>query len=212
MSDQIAIVESADYEIVPGATETALVLPENMSEAEWRTLGDQLGRVSRASAWWIGDWINYGSARWGEKYEEAEALTGLSYQYLARCSAVAKRFMDRSINLSWSHYHKAYGLPDAEEWLGRADDEQWSVRELIERTATEPRTRIMPVKRHGEVVKTADLIVRLCDRWDKELTESLSPPEARKQLAILRKAQDRLAEVIEAVEYRAATLHTFAGR
>jgi hypothetical protein len=30
----------------------------------------------RGSRWWIGDWLLYGSARWGERYVEASRVTG----------------------------------------------------------------------------------------------------------------------------------------
>jgi hypothetical protein len=37
--------------------------------------GGCLGSVARASGWWIGDWIQYGNARYHEKYEAAAKVT-----------------------------------------------------------------------------------------------------------------------------------------
>lgn len=201
-------------EFLPEATETALVLPDGMTEAEWRAFGEKLGRAARASAWWIGDWINYGETKWGEKYDDAIAVTGLSYEHLKKCAAVARRFEkgDRSPNLPWTHHFRVYGLSNAEEWLARAESEEWSVRDLVERISEAPRTKIMPAKRHGEVVRAAEKMVRLFSRWQRPMTDTLTPPQARKQLTVLRKAREQLDEVIEAVEYRAATTHTFMGR
>ena len=31
---------------------------------------------------WIGDWLNYGERKWGEKYKEALEKTGYDYQTL----------------------------------------------------------------------------------------------------------------------------------
>ena len=33
---------------------------------EWAAMGPHVGRRERASKWWLGDWINYGEARYGE--------------------------------------------------------------------------------------------------------------------------------------------------
>ena len=44
---------------------------EDLGQAEWLSTGRRLGTIGRCSQWWIGDWIRYGNARWGEKYAEA---------------------------------------------------------------------------------------------------------------------------------------------
>jgi hypothetical protein len=66
--------------------------------------------------------------------------------------------------------------------------------------------RVMPTRRHDEVVKAVTHVVRLAERWDRSMTDSLTPPQAKKQLTQLGKASDFLEEVIEAVEYRSASL------
>lgn len=202
-------------ELVPNATETGLDLPNGLTEFEWVELGEKLGRAARASAWWIGDWINYGEARWGQKYEEAMAVTGLSYEHLQKCASVAARFelRDRSRNLTWSHHFRIAAVADASSWLELAAENNWSVREMLAQAEEAPRSqRIQPGRRHGEVIRAAEHIAKLCKRWDRPMTDSLTPREARKQLAVLQKAREQLDEVIDAVEYRAATLPTFNGR
>lgn len=209
------VVPSSD-EIIQGATETGLVLPDGISEREWANVGESLGRAHRASGWWIGDWINYAESKWGEKYDEAQEITGLSYDHLRHCATVAKKFQigDRSPNLTWSHYNRAKALPNADEVLALAEAENWSVRDLQEhaRPSGTPLRKISPKNRHGAFVTAAGDVSRIGERWSSEMVEALSPPEARKQLTILNKAAERLAEVIAAVEYRAATPHRFMGR
>lgn len=207
-------------EIIEGATETALFLPVGINENEWAEVGEKLGRAHRASAWWIGDWINYGKTKWGEKYEEAERITGLSYAYLSQCAAVARRFefVERSTKLTWTHHFKAKSLAEPEKWLARAENEEWSVRDLVEHAHSAPRTAVFPTRRHAAVIDAAAKLVTTArphgqtQVWVREMTDDLTPPEAKKQLTILKNAASVLAEVIAAVEYRAATPHRFMGR
>lgn len=196
--------------------ETSLELASDFSEDEWTRLGETLGNAHRASAWWIGDWINYGDSRWGETFTEAQRITGFSYGYLNQCASVARRFAfgDRSPNLSWKHHYKAKALSNAEEVLVLAEAQGWSVRELQKNTASSPPAakRVMPGRRHSAFIASARELARLGDGWNAEMATSLTPPEARKQLTVLNKAAERLAEVIAAVEYRAAVPHQFMGR
>ena len=50
--------------------------------------------ASRTAAWWIGDWVQYGAARYGAKYAVAARVTGYDRQtlmnmvYLAAMAAI----------------------------------------------------------------------------------------------------------------------------
>ena len=55
---------------------------EELSFEEWEALGEKLGRIGKSIGFMIGDWINYAEEKWGEKYNEAIACTGLEYQTL----------------------------------------------------------------------------------------------------------------------------------
>jgi hypothetical protein len=98
-------------------------------------MGRRLGGMVRCSQWWLGDWIRYGSARYGEKYTRAAALTGYDVQSLRNMAYVAARFGDlsrRRDNLSWSHHECLAALSDEEQerWLDHADGEHLSVADL----------------------------------------------------------------------------------
>lgn len=69
--------------------------------------------------------------------------------------------------------------------------------------------KVSPQRRHGAVIAAAKAFGTTAEKWDEEMCVALSPPEARKQLTVLRKASDHLVRVIEAVEYRAAKPHGF---
>jgi hypothetical protein len=204
-------------------TETALVLPDGLPETAWRSVGEELGCANRASAWWIGDWITYGEEAGyisRETYDAAESLTGLSRNYLRQCAMISRKFesLDRSNDLTWTHHFKAAALENPGAWLRRAADEGWTVSELIERSRQAPARAVFPRRRHSAVIDAASELVKTArpggntKRWVREMTDELSPPEARKQLTVLKNAMAVLEEVIEAVEYRSATPYQFMGR
>jgi len=106
----------------------------DLGQAEWLATGRRLGAIGRCSQWWIGDWIRYGSARWGEKYVEAARVTGYDVASLRNMAWVAAQFDPslRSDKLTWSHHVLLAPLdPDQQAyWLGRAREERLSVADL----------------------------------------------------------------------------------
>jgi len=102
--------------------------------ADWLEQGRWLGAVGRASSWWIGDWVRYGTARYGDRYAKAAQLTGYDVQSLMNMAYVAGRFSvsRRRERLSFSHHAELAALPqdDQELWLDRAEAGLLSVRTL----------------------------------------------------------------------------------
>jgi hypothetical protein len=119
----------------PGSISKVAWIPqEDLGQAEWLSTGRRLGTIGRCSQWWIGDWIRYGNARWGEKYTEAARVTGYDVSSLRNMAWVAAQFdlSLRSDKLSWSH-HVLLAPLDAEEqrrWIARAEGERLSVADL----------------------------------------------------------------------------------
>jgi hypothetical protein len=103
---------------------------------EWLRQGSRLGLAGRSAAWWIGDWVRYGTARYGSKYTAAARVTGYDPQTLMNMVYVASRFeiSRRRESLSWSHHADVAALEteDQERWLNRAIAERFSVRDLRE--------------------------------------------------------------------------------
>ena len=102
--------------------------------SEWVEQGRCLGAIGRGSAWWIGDWVRYGSSRYGDKYAAAARVTGYDEHSLMNMAYVASRFEPsrRRPGLSFSHHAELAGLaPDDQElWLDRAEAGGLSVRAL----------------------------------------------------------------------------------
>ena len=145
---------------------------------EWNALGLELVPVAKSIGFIVGDWINYGQARYGEKYNEALRLTGLSYETLAVYSHVARRieFLSRNKNLDFTHHKVVAKVKDPEEqrkWLETAERKNLSVARLRKsinfgRLATEEEMEQDPADRG--VVTHLSLINRLI-RWWKQTTE-----------------------------------------
>jgi hypothetical protein len=101
---------------------------------EWSAFGRRLGEIGRCSQWWLGDWIHYGNAKFGERYSRAAKLTGYDVQSLMNMVYVASRFETsrRREKLSWSHHATvaSFDLGGQEYWLERAIAGRMSVADL----------------------------------------------------------------------------------
>jgi hypothetical protein len=106
----------------------------DLAVGEWVDQGRCLGAIGRGSAWWIGDWVRYGSARYGDKYTAASQVTGYDTQSLMNMSYVSSRFEParRRPGLSFSHHAELAGLSpeDQDLWLDRVEAGGLSVRAL----------------------------------------------------------------------------------
>lgn len=116
---------------------------------DWIRVGERFGSVSRGHQWWIGDWLNYGNERWGEKYAEAGRITGYDPGTLRNIAWVASQFEDpsrRRDKLSWSHHavlaSSTFDDGERERWLQRSIDDRLSVADLrLEINALRKRAR-----------------------------------------------------------------------
>jgi len=121
---------SANQRVV--VTPTSWVPQEMLDLAEWSEHGRRLGLMGRGSGWWIGDWLRYGNAKWGEKYARATSLTGYDIQTLMNMVWIASHIeiSRRREKLSWSHHAAVASKPQHEQeyWLDRAEAERLSVK------------------------------------------------------------------------------------
>jgi hypothetical protein len=117
----------------------------DMEYHSWILEGRRIGAMGHGSPWWIGDWLLYGTARWGERYVEASKITGYDPKSLRNMRYVASRF-DLSLrrdNLTWSHHALLAALEPDEQmlWLDRASADRMSVDDL--------RSELRSVRRGG---------------------------------------------------------------
>jgi len=132
----------------------AWVPRDDLGQAEWLATGRRLGAIGRCSQWWIGDWIRYGTARWGEKYAEAARITGYDVASLRNMAWVASQFdlSLRSDKLTWSHHVLLAPLESEQKrhWLDRAEGERLSVADLRLELRARERTRSAEGAASGE--------------------------------------------------------------
>ena len=97
---------------------TALYLPANLSEQEWRAAGIALAHTEQSISWWIGDWWAFGEKRYGARKAivESPEWDGPSFQTCANAAAVCKAFETsrRREVLSFSHHAEVAALPPDE--------------------------------------------------------------------------------------------------
>jgi hypothetical protein len=100
----------------------------------WKAVGARIAAYSEAASWWLGDWLAFGQAKYGRRYKEGIALTGLEYQTLRNYAAVARRFdvSRRRDDLSFQHHAEVCALTDDAQdlWLDLAVTRRWSKAEL----------------------------------------------------------------------------------
>lgn len=106
-------------ELIERKASLAWVPPEHLSYETWAELGARIGREAQRFQWLLGDWHNYGEARW-DNYAEAMEATGFAYQTLANYAWVAKAVdvSRRRESLSFTHHAEVAGLdPEAQETM-----------------------------------------------------------------------------------------------
>lgn len=105
-----------------------------MDRRRWIECGRRLGRAGNSSGWWIGDWLRFGSLRYGEKYVLASRVTGYNRQTLMNFAYVASRIQphERRVEVSWSHHAELANLDERARsgWLGLIVSDRLSVRDL----------------------------------------------------------------------------------
>jgi hypothetical protein len=174
-------------------TPTGIQFSQELNFDEWSSLGQKLSPIGKSIGFIIGDWINYGQDRYGEKYTEALAKTGLTYQTLQNYAYVARKVETscRHENLGFEHHYVVAKLKTDEEkkhWLDMADQHDLSVRRLRKsinfgRVASEEEVQGDPTDR-GHVTYLA-LLNRIrrwwkhetlkapVDEWDEERRQGL---------------------------------------
>jgi hypothetical protein len=106
----------------------------DMEERRWLEYGKRIGRAGNGTSWWIGDWLRYGSRRFGEKYALAARVTGYDVQTLMNYAYVSEHvpISDRRADVSWSHHAELAKLDPhvRAEWLERTTRDRLSVKDL----------------------------------------------------------------------------------
>jgi hypothetical protein len=158
-------VEARSILPIPGTlSKVAYILPETMTFDDWQRAGEVLQLADRSLRFWIGDWLCFGEARYGEKYAQAVEATGRKVEDLMNMVFVAKAvpISLRNENLTSTHHAIVAPLkPDAQrEWLATAQRDQLSTRGL---RATIKEQRENPMPPEVPSCKKCGTVCSVCD-------------------------------------------------
>lgn len=157
--------------------------PAELDEEDWMRVGDYLAEVGQAFQWCVIDWLQYGEAKYGEKYKALAERTGLATGTLMNWLSAGKGFEPsrRRENLSFSHYVEVKKLEPAkaDRLLQKAEAEGWTVRQTREAAQRiEGRDRPKP-KTESNLPVYNDL-----KRMEKNLPASLGKLDAKQRADI----------------------------
>jgi hypothetical protein len=130
------IVRDNTFAALPGKLTThAWEIPHGLSYDDWRQAGLRLDLIKDWTNFAIGDWVQFGEAKWSEQYVQAASELKIHPERLRQLRWVAYKVPPRSrnTNLTWSHHLEVAALnteKEMVEWLSKAEQENWQTREL----------------------------------------------------------------------------------
>lgn len=128
---------------LPGCklTEKGAIFNADLSFEEWQAIGGTLRYLEKSVLFWIGDWINYGEKKYGEKYAQAIESTGYNQGTLQNAAWVASNveISRRREDLPFSHHQEVASLDPKkqEEILAIAKTSNLTRQQLREVVKTE---------------------------------------------------------------------------
>jgi hypothetical protein len=152
-------------------TRTAMSIEGDPTYEEWQEFGRWLQTASEAINWWVGRWLNYGEAKWGEMFSQAIEATGMDYGTLRNIKWTESQFdlSRRRDKLTFSHHSEVASLPPkvADKILDTAEELSLTrneVRALVSKwkreQAGETEMPFLPATEMAEITKW------LLKRWE----------------------------------------------
>lgn len=144
---------------------------------DWFRLMATISRLETAMQFAIGDALNYGQRKYGEKYAQAMEATGHSYQALANYAWVSNAIpmINRQPLLSWTHHRAVARLDPSEQSraLMLAQQNDWTADELTVHVKGEPVNR-----KQSELIRVPEGMTPLeAERILKNANECIDSPD-----------------------------------
>jgi hypothetical protein len=153
MNDRQIILFTSDNDNIR-LVRNGLIIADNTPYDDWHNYGVALQFIATSIQFALGDWLNFGEWRYGEKYTQAIIDTPYTYGTLRNYAYVAGKvtLSHRSDNLSFAHHQEVAKLSEDEQlqWLDKAELDCLSVRQLRETIRqhqngnTEPKANTCP--------------------------------------------------------------------
>jgi hypothetical protein len=156
---------------------------------EWENLGLSLRRMEKGIQFWLGDWLNYGENKWGEKYSQAVDQTDYEYQTLADFKYVAGKiqFSFRNEKLSFTHHRQVAALEPAEQkkWLDIAEKESLNVHHLRNKIRKEKADGSAPEPSQWPKPDPDDILAYINKRIDELMSYRKTAPNVSYSISTL---------------------------
>lgn len=96
---------------------TGLCIPEGATFEQWQLMGNGLKAIDQRMMWFLGDWLNFGEAKYGEMYAQVIEGTHYDINTLKNAKWVCSRIerSRRRDNLSFSHHQEVAPLEPADQ-------------------------------------------------------------------------------------------------
>lgn len=122
MNKQVTIKELPDQKYFT-LTSTSLSIKENTPIEDWIKCGEILRKISGATQWWIGDWINFGEGKYGEMYSQALEKTDYELHSLQNIAYTARNIESslRRENVPFSYYKQLASVENKEKILEKIE-------------------------------------------------------------------------------------------
>ena len=163
------------------ATQVGLQFPHSLAFEEWERTGKKITRIVNSSAWFLGDWVVYGQARYSDRYRRAIETARLDYQTIRNYAWVARRFelSRRRDKLSFQHHAEVAALPvdQQDHWLDLAEEAGWSrnqLRQHIRNSRLAMRGEVAPERPMPAIQVTTERL----ERWQRAAEQAGSSIES----------------------------------
>jgi hypothetical protein len=192
MSDELVYIGSIPDAV--SVTDVGLQFNHDIEYDQWLRLMATLQQLSDAFQFAIGDALNYGQKRYGEKYAQAMDATGCAYQSLANWSWVASNvpINNRVAGLSWTHHRVVarVGTEQQKLLLESAKTRRLSVSDFEKELKGDDESEKKPVKQ-----------INIPEGWTVD--------DANKALEMISSYKDGLNALCEAIETKTESVQRY---
>ncbi len=192
MSDELVYIGSIPDSI--SVTDVGIIFNNDIEFDQWQRLMETLNQLTTAFQFAMGDALNYGQKRYGEKYAQAMDATGCAYQSLANWSWVSSNvpIHNRVTGISWTHHRIVahVGTEQQKQLLESARSRNLSAVEFERELKGEDETEKKPLKQ-----------ITIPEGW--------SVDDANKALEMISSYKDGLNALCEAIETKTESVQRY---
>ena len=117
---------------------TGIKFASTVTQQQWLDFGEKhminAVRVQKSAPFWLGDFINHGEHKYGEKYAQALSYTDYDEHYLRTVAYACRQVKpkDRNENLTFSHHYAVARLPEQmqKKALAEGESERMNIKEF----------------------------------------------------------------------------------